>query len=394
MLDVIFLVDGPYVSDYLKQTIYQLNIPVVKTSEAQKYLDESKTNFISEAGANLKLSENPNQIIYTNSENTLDWIYAHDHKGAMVGSIHKAKDKVLFRKVLEPQNPEFFYQEVKYEEIDSLNIQEIPLPVIIKPAIGFFSLGVYSIQKSNEWKDIITQIHETSRDISRLYPESVLDNTRFIIEELIEGEEFAVDCYYDHNGNAVVLNMMKHLFATETDMNDRVYITSTEILSQYLVPIQNHLTTIGKLLGYHDFPAHIELRIKATGEITTIEINPLRFGGWCSTPDLAQHTWGINIYELLFKGLKPDWSKIISQRGGKVYALVVLNNSTGVSGSQIKSFNYDQLLRKIDTPFELRQTDFGQFPVFGFLMCAVPEDDLSVLYELLHSDLSEYIKLK
>jgi hypothetical protein len=97
---------------------------------------------------------------------------------------------------------------------------------------------------------------------------------------------------------------------------------------------------------------------------------------------------------LLFKGLKPDWSKIISQRGGKVYALVVLNNSTGVSGSQIKSFNYDQLLRKIDTPFELRQTDFGQFPVFGFLMCAVPEDDLSVLYELLHSDLSEYIKLK
>lgn len=391
MLDVIFLIDGPYVSDYLKQTIYHLNIPVVKTSEAQNYLVESKTNFISEAVANLKLSQNPDQIIYTNSENALDWIYAHDHKGAMVGSIHKAKDKVLFRKVLEPQNPEFFYQEVRYEEIDSLNIQEIPFPVIIKPAIGFFSLGVYSIQKSDEWKNIIAQIHETSREISRLYPESVLDNTRFIIEELIEGEEFAVDCYYDHHGNAVVLNMMKHLFASETDMDDRVYITSTEILSQYLEPIQRYLTTIGESLDYSNFPAHIELRITAAGKINTIEINPLRFGGWCSTPDLAQHAWGMNIYELVFKGLKPDWDKIISQKGGKVYALIVLNNSTGVSGSQIKSFNYDQLLEKIDSLFELRKTDYTKFPVFGFLMFEAPKNDMSVLYELLHSDLSEFI---
>ena len=94
MPDVIFMIDGPYVSDYLKQTIYRLNIPVVKTNEAQQYLDAGKTNYIEEEDIVLILSEYPNMQIYTNSENALEWIYKNTPDSNLIRSIKKAKNKV------------------------------------------------------------------------------------------------------------------------------------------------------------------------------------------------------------------------------------------------------------------------------------------------------------
>lgn len=39
---------------------------------------------------------------------------------------------------------------------------------------------------------------------------------------------------FNRDGKPVILNMMKHIFASGKDVNDRVYITSKEIVEQYL----------------------------------------------------------------------------------------------------------------------------------------------------------------
>jgi hypothetical protein len=48
-----------------------------------------------------------------------------------------------------------------------------------------------------------------------IFPENVLNTSNFIIEEFIRGEEYAIDYYYDNNGDAVLLNVLHHLFSSE-----------------------------------------------------------------------------------------------------------------------------------------------------------------------------------
>ncbi|MCF7823874.1 MAG: ATP-grasp domain-containing protein [Candidatus Marinimicrobia bacterium] len=392
MSETIFLIDGPYVSDFLKQSIYEFNIPVVKTAIAKNILIHTKTNFLSERDAIAKLKKNPAIRIYTNSENALTWIYSHVTDHEYIKHIHEAKDKVLFRRRLKDRHPNFYFQEFDYNKLRTLNSETLPFPLVVKPSVGFFSLGVHGVKNREAWIKVLESIDESIQGDQELYPDAVLNNRKFIIEAQIKGDEFAVDCYFDDQGEPVVLNLMKHLFASETDMNDRVYISSVGIMRQYLKTIENYLKVLGGIFSFTNYPAHIELRITSKLEINTIEINPLRFGGWCSTPDLAWYAWGMNLYEHIFKGIKPDWDKILSVDAGVVHALVVMNNGTGVDGKKILSFNYDKLLKKIKKLYELRKTNFREYPLFGFVMCQVPEQEMEVLYELLHSDLWEYIE--
>jgi hypothetical protein len=65
--------------------------------------------------------------------------------------------------------------------------------------------------------------------LKSIFPENVLNTSNFIIEEFIRGEEYAIDYYYDNNGDAVLLNVLHHPFSG-TDTSDRVYSTSKQSL--------------------------------------------------------------------------------------------------------------------------------------------------------------------
>jgi 5-formaminoimidazole-4-carboxamide-1-beta-D-ribofuranosyl 5'-monophosphate synthetase len=64
---------------------------------------------------------------------------------------------------------------------------------------------------------------EHNDKLKSIFPENVLNTSNFIIEEFIRGEEYAIDYYYDNNGDAVLLNVLHHLFSSGTDTSDRVY---------------------------------------------------------------------------------------------------------------------------------------------------------------------------
>jgi len=385
-----FLIDAPYVSDYLKDTLQEIKAQVVKTAFAAEALQGYDINFITEDAAARAYTENPEIQFYTNSENALGWIFKNFPSSELAGSVAAVKDKVRFRDVLKEIHPNYYYQGCQYSELHTIDPAGIPYPVILKPSVGFFSLGVQRIDDRKQWRESLANLSAMNKSYEGIYPSEVLDNSTFIVESVIPGNEFAVDCYFDAEGAVVILNMMKHLFASGDDVNDRVYFTSSAIMQQYLPPVQEYLNKLGDLFKLKNFQAHIEIRIAEDG-IAAIEINPLRFGGWCSTADLAQYAWGMNIYKTLISGLKPDWEQLIRRDPEKVYALIVLNNSTGVPGKEIQSFDYNALLETIQEPLELRKTDYSKFPLFGFLMCKVSAGAMSDLENLLHSDLREFI---
>ncbi len=386
------ILDKPYISDFLLRTLSDNQVPVIQTNVIDELAIATNLNLVSEAEAITIFGTENSKLLYTNSENSISWIENNLPHTNLPGKIKLFKNKIIFRDLVHDLYPSFFYKGIKTKEIEYLDVSRFPLPFIIKPAIGFFSLGVYKVEALGEWEGTRLAIQNEMEQIKDLYPPEVLFTGEFIIEECINGDEFAVDCYFNDAGKAVVLNIMKHIFSSGKDVNDRVYITSKEIIESYLGTITEFLSEIGKRAGLRNFPAHVEVRIDADGLIAPIEVNPLRFGGWCSTPELAWYAFGINLYDYLFRQEEPDWNALLKGREELIYSNIVLNNSTGTEWKNIRSFDYEKLLTRFEKPLELRKADFRKFPLFGFLFCETRASNFQELEMILMSDLKEFVE--
>jgi len=388
------LVDKPYVSDFLKETARANRIPIIKTAEARALGITEGAHLLSDKEAVARLKGADSIRLYTTTENAIGWIARHLAFTDLPEKIGLFKNKVRFRELLKPLTPDFHFKEVAGEDLDGLNLEEVPLPFVIKPAVGFFSMGVHKVATPGEWDAVRESIEAEIGNVRDLYPSEVIDAATFIIEEAIEGEEFAIDAYFDAEGAPVIVGIFHHLFASGEDVNDRVYYTSEAVVRENLEEFTRFLGAIGTLTGVRNFPVHVELRRTAGGALIPIEINPMRFGGWCSTPDLTFHAYGINPYLMYFTQQRPDWDAVLEGKEGKRYCIIVLDNTTGIEGGKIARFDYDRLLSRFDHPLELRRIDYTAYPVFGFVFTETSEDNLWELEQILRSDLREFVTLK
>jgi hypothetical protein len=289
--------------------------------------------------------------------------------------------------------PALFFKEIKYDDLDTLDVNNLPYPFVIKPAVGFFSLGVYKVNVAKDWPRIKASIINEVETIKTVYPKEVLNISTFIIEENIPGTEYAFDAYFNANGEPVILSLLEHTFSSDDDVTDRVYSSSKEIIESKLESFTNFLKSIGDLTGLKNFPLHTEVRVDSEGNIVPIEINPMRFGGWCTTADFTYFSFGFNPYEYLHFNKKPDWNVILKGKEGKTYSNIVLTNTTGTESKNIKSFDYDALLKKFSNPLELRKSDYKSFLIFGFLFTETDQNHLSEIDWILNADLKEFITI-
>ena len=384
-------IDKPFVSDFLKTTIEENGFPVVKTEIAKKLGFNKGPNMLDEENAIQKAKSSENIPIYTTSENSIGWIAKHLSFTNLPKKIDLFKDKVKFRTLTKPMYPDFYFREIQLDELGNLSVENIPMPFIIKPTVGFFSMGVYKVTDPKKWEQIKEAITSEILSAKDLYPPEVLNTTSFIIEQCIEGEEFAVDAYFNATGEPVILNIHKHIFSSNEDVSDRIYISSKEIIESNIDQFSVFLKEIGKLSEVKNFPVHVEIRRDRTGSVLPIEINPMRFGGWCTTADMTYFAYGFNPYVFYFSQNRPDWTEILKNKEGKIYSIIVLDNSTGIEENQITAFDYDLLLSNFEKPLELRKIDYKEYPVFGFLFTETREENFSELERILKSDLKEFI---
>jgi len=388
------LIDKPYVSDFLVKTIKENNFEIVATPMAKNMIADKTLNWITEEEAKISLKENPETPIYTNSENTINWIQNNAVSSNLPGQIEVFKNKIKFRELIKDSFPGYFFKGVRFEDLRKLNVEELKFPFIIKPAVGFFSIAVHKVDNHAEWLHVLNKIDAENKSSKDLYPKEVLNATDFIIEEYIAGEEYAIDCYFDSEGKPVVLNILHHIFSSDKDVSDRVYSTSKEIIEKYKDEILDFLEIIGGKAKLKNFPAHVELRIDGNGKINPIEVNPLRFGGFCTTGDLSWYAYGINSYKYFFESKKPDWKEIFKTRKGKKYSIIVLDNNSGFEEAEIESFDYEKLLKDFEKPLDLRKIQLNEYSVFGFLFTETKAGNEKELEEILGSDLKKYIRLK
>ncbi|MDM7919565.1 MAG: ATP-grasp domain-containing protein [Methanosarcina sp.] len=389
------ILDFPYVSEFLKNTAAELQIPVLKNEMAAglSINAEKKLKLLEEAEFIELIKEKGEYALYSNSENSIGWISENLGFTGLPEKIELFKNKIKFRELLERIYPDFYFQGIDFEKLNEIRVEEIKKPFIIKPAVGFFSLGVYKVSSNEEWDSVLRRIKAEVEEIKGRYPEQVLDTGKFIIEENIEGEEFAVDAYFNSAGKPVVLNIFKHIFSSEYDVSDRVYFTSKSVIETYRETVEDLLKEIGKLAGLRNFPLHMELRIGEDRRIQLIELNPMRFAGWCTT-DIAYFAYGINTYRYFLEQLEPEWDKILTGREGKSFCLVILNKPAEIDSKYVKAFDYEKLLSDFENPLEFRKADHEKYGLFGFLFTETEDSSWSEIERILISDLKEYITFR
>ena len=386
-------VDKPYISDFIQETSKKYNLPIVDTRAARDLGLVADDNLLSEEEAIARLRAAPETRIYTTSENAIGWIAKNLAFTDLPTKIEIFKNKAKFRELMRPMLPNFYFREVAFSEIATLDISDIPLPCIIKPNVGFFSLGVHKVNKTEDWHPVKEAIQAEVHERDETYPAEVLNTTSFIIEEMIEGEEFAFDAYFDEAGTPIILSIYHHIFSSADDVGDRMYCTSAEIINANLTDFSTWLGEIGNLVDMRSFPVHVEVRRTAKG-IVPIEVNPLRFGGWCTTADITAAAYGFNPYVYYLENKRPDWAEILATRVGKTYSMVILDNVTEYGNEEIEHFDYDALLKRLENPLELRKLDHKEYPIFGFLFMETSAENAKELDWMLKTDLREFIKCK
>jgi hypothetical protein len=386
-------VDEPYISDFLRQTIQENQLPVVNTPSTQKMGLWPGTRLLSESEAVQEARRTDDLRLLATSENSIGWIAQHLAFTGYPRQIELFKNKAKFRKLTRSLYPGFFFKEVRLEDLDKVPYADLPPSFIIKPTVGFFSMGVHKVSSAAGWQETIKAIHAEIEQVQGLYPHEVLDIGSFIIEEVIDGAEFAIDAYFDAAGQPVILDILSHIFSSEADVSDRVYTTSKEIIEANLAEFTAFLAQIGQVTGARNFPVHVELRRTRGGTLIPIEVNPLRFGGWCSTPDLAYKAYGINPYLYYFNQQKPDWQELLKGKRAN-FSAWSCSKTPRQTRRRNSRFDFDRLLARFEIPLELRPIDYHAYPVFAFLFVETRAENFAELNYILNSDLREFIHLR
>ncbi|MBE7708712.1 MAG: ATP-grasp domain-containing protein [Cyanobacteria bacterium SIG27] len=348
-----FILNNPYVSDFLVETIKKNKYSVLDNEISRHFFDKDELT-----------TKGSDEKFYSNSENAIDWIIENYPNSPTARMIKLSKDKILFRKMLSRIYPNYFFKEITLEEFKNLDPKSLKYPFILKPSVGFLSFGVYPIKNEDDFKKIILKIDEDINNFKDVFPTSVVNCSKFIIEEMIEGDEYALDAYFDENGKAVILNIFKHPFFDENDVSDRIYYTSKKIIQDNLEKFQELLDDIGEIGGFRNYPFHLELRANKK-EVIPIEINPLRFCGWCIT-DIAQNAWGINVYEYYMENKIPNWDEILKNASDDYFYFTIGDVDNSIDKSKIK-INYEKYLKNISNPLVIRKIDYKTKPVFAIV---------------------------
>ncbi len=384
------ILEQPYVSDFLQETVVRLQVPVLDTPFVRSLSRSQEMRLMPPGEFFHLLQEQEAALLYSNSENAYEWLHLYGRDLTVTGHVSWFKDKARLREIFSSLNPNIWFRTCSLAELAALDVAELPLPFVVKPRRGFASIGIHAVREVEDWGPALESIRREVVLMKSVFPDAVVSLNDFLLETYIEGPEIAIDAYYNGEGEPVVLNILNHLFVSPSDMSDRLYFTSPEIIHKWHEPIRKYLTAIADLRDLRNFPFHLEMRLSPDGWFVPIEINPMRFMGFC-VADVEYWFYGINPYEHYYRQLKPDWERILSSREGKCYGMFGIDIPKHLDKSRI-SFNYDKFIGHFSHVLHYTKLDYTRFPMAIYLYAEVPSERFGEFAAILNSDLKEFIE--
>jgi len=386
------ILEKPYVSEFLQQTVVRLQIAVLSTEFSRSLPLAAQMKLLAPDAFFEALKNEKNPLLYSNSENAADLMNRYCPELGFSKNVAFFKDKSRLRELFSTLNPDVWFYTYSLSKLDGIDLDSLQTPFVIKPLRGFASIGIHAVHDEQEWEAALESIKKEVVLMQDVFPDSVVSLSEFIIEKYIDGPEIAIDAYFNQAGEPVILNILTHLFGSKSDMSDRLYMTSDAVIRKYHDPILRYLLEVGKLRDLRNFPFHLEMREEDNGTFVPIEINPMRFMGFC-VADVEYYFYGINPYEYYFQQLKPDWDAILESRKEKNYGMFGIDIPKHLDKNAIR-FNYEKFIAHFSNPIFYVKMDYTVLPMAIYLFAETQKDQFSEFEAILYSDLSAFIDQK
>ena len=241
------------------------------------------------------------------TESVLDEVLGRLDDENRKNAVLQLKDKFAFRELLRSIYPDFHFKQCKLEELPN----EIPnngSKFVIKPVKGCFGTGVRVVDGSVDIQDLIAEIQAELSKNSAVLSSNTLTPNAFLIESFVEGEEYAVDMFYDSHRRPIVTNIYHHPMPANPVYLHMLYYANRETFDNVYVQAQEFFVKLNTLLHVTNLPIHAEFRMQH-GRLIPIELNSFRFGGM-GLCNLGYHALGVNAYQGYIEDREPDWESV------------------------------------------------------------------------------------
>jgi hypothetical protein len=298
--------------------------------------------------------------------------------------VHSLKDKLACRQMLRGRYPDFYFKAIKLSNLPSVSL-EAGKKYMVKPVRGYFGSGVRLVKPGDDLGQVAEEIRKELRRNIEYFSTSVLSVEDIIIEEYLEGEEYAVDMFYSRTGRPVIVNLCHHPIPDKREYLDVIYYTGAEIFDKFYDKILDFFTELNQTLGVKSLPIHGEFKYHQ-GQLIPVELNPIRYGS-DGFHDLVYHAFGLNPFVCFAHDYQPDWLSLWRGKEDKFYAFYFGYNGAGLD---IASYRPDLskfygLFSKILSDFPL---DYRNY--LGFRVVFLEETSVERVLDLAKIEFKDY----
>jgi len=297
-------------------------------------------------------------------------------------AVVRLKDKLACRQLLLPLFPGIVAQTVPLHTLPAFPFDP-GQSYVVKPVKGCFGSGVRVVTPGADLHGFVAEIAAEVERHRAVLSDGVLSADTLIVEPYIEGEEYAVDMFYDGVGRPIITGIYHHPMPRNPAYLHLLYATSRELFAQFYDPLVRFFTAFNRLLGVRSFPIHAEFRLR-NGELVPIEFNPLRFGGM-GLANLGYHTLGVNAYRHFLDDTSPDWQHIWETAPPSVYAFIIAYNGRRAE-LQTQRPDWPALQRRFSHIHHAVPFDYQRQLAFGVLYVEEPRERVAELLRLEFDD--------
>ncbi|MDP8203262.1 MAG: ATP-grasp domain-containing protein [Candidatus Tenebribacter mawsonii] len=355
-----------YISELIKQTDADISI----ISEE----DFRSSNFILDN----------NDKVYAPTESALEIILEKSEDIAFINAVNMLKDKYKFRKLMNNMYKNFYFKKVNLDDLESTPLDRSK-KYIVKPVKGFFGTAVKELTDKTDISIITEEIRNELEENTKYFSESVLSKNELIIEQFIEGEEYAVDMYYNEFGEPEILNIYHHPIPDRVEYFHILYYTNKDIFAKFYDRLKTIFVELNQYLNIINFPIHAEFKLE-NEQLIPIEMNPLRYGGF-GLADLAYHAFGFNPFNAFFSNFKPNWQKIWDKRNEQHFGWVLGYNGTDID-VETHTPNDEAYLHYLGETLHYVKIDHKENPVFS--IAYVKDNSSKSLQRILATEFNDF----
>jgi ATP-grasp domain len=327
------------------------------------------------------------------SEAAIENVIARIDDSVRVKAIELLKNKYAFRQILADIYPNFQYQLIQSHQIQDLQITQ---KSVIKPVKGVFGTAVRIIDRDTDLTKLASELQTELTKNTDLFSPSVLSTTDFIVESYIEGEEYAVDMFYNSVGSACIVNIYHHPLPKNLAYLHVIYYSSQAVFDRIYAKAKQFFTELNRILNVTNLPIHGEFKFDGVGgaslkenRLMPIELNALRFGGM-GLGNLAFHGLGVDPYACFAKDIEPDWQQIWQDKQTDIFAFFIAYNGANINVEKYKP-DREKLKRQFTEILLERDFEYQNQLAFGIYILKETKQNLSRLLQIEFDDFFELI---